>query len=287
MKYIQNQIIESRKLLPSTIAYSVVVWMLAGLLTQGWWLQFGLFLSTALIVMLINNVNLLIRIYSRSVSASFMMLSCSGVFLFPSLSGAFIQLCFATSFLTLFKAYQDRSGTGWVFYSFMCISLASIADSFVLCYLPLFWILMFFFVYAGSWRTFFASLFGVITPYWFLACWMLGNIRKRCLMRSSVVSQNYHSSCLTIRSLLQQLLLLGVLTVSGLIGTIHFLRQYYNDKIRVQQIYYGFIVMGASTIGMIFLLPQHYDMLIRMLIICVSPLIGHFLVTNPYKDYQH
>ena len=277
MKYIQNQIIESRKLLPSTIAYSVVVWMLAGLLTQGWWLQFGLFLSTALIVMLINNVNLLIRIYSRSVSASFMMLSCSGVFLFPSLSGAFIQLCFATSFLTLFKAYQDRSGTGWVFYSFMCISLASIADSFVLCYLPLFWILMFFFVYAGSWRTFFASLFGVITPYWFQACWMLWEYQEK--MFDEVISRfselSFFVSDYTFS--LQQLLLLGVLTVFGLIGTIHFLRQYYNDKIRVQQIYYGFIVMGASTIGMIFLLPQHYDMLIRMLIICVSPLIGHFL----------
>lgn len=277
MKYIQNQIAESRKLLPSAIAYSAVIWMLAGLLSQGWWLQFGLFLATAMMVMLINNVNLLIRIYSRSVSVSFILLTCSGVFLFPSLSGACIQLCFATAFFTLFKAYQDRSGTGWVFYSFMCFSLASIADSFVFCYLPLFWILMFFFVYAGSWRTFFASLFGLITPYWFQTCWMLWKYREDMLeVVSSRLSEiSFLADDYTFS--LQQLLLLGLLTALGLIGTIHFLRQHYNDKIRVQQIYFGFIVTGAFTFGLIFLLPQHYDMLIRMLIICVSPLIGHFL----------
>lgn len=277
MKYIQNQITGSRKLLPSTIVYSIVVWMLAGLLTQGWWLQLGLFLTATILMMLISNTNVLIRIYSRSVSASFMILTCSGAFLFPSLAGAFIQLCFVSSFFTLFKAYQDRTATGWIFYAFLCVSLASIADSFVLCYVPIYWVLLFFFIYAGSWRTFVASVLGLLTPYWFQACWMLWKYGEDLadVVSSRLAEITFFASEYTFT--VQQLALLGVLMVLGLIGTIHFLRQYYNDKIRVQQIYYGFIIVGIFSICLVFLLPQHYDMLIRMLIVCVSPLIAHFL----------
>ena len=108
MKYIQNQIAESRQTLPATMVYSAVVWLLAGMIQEGWWMiQFPLFLISAFLMMQLNNVNLLIRIYSRMISVSFVMLSCAAAFLFPSVTGGFVQFCFIVSILSLFNTYQE------------------------------------------------------------------------------------------------------------------------------------------------------------------------------------
>ena len=106
MKYIQNQIAVSRQTLPTTMVYSAVVWLLAGVIQEGWWMiQFPLFLISAFLMMQLNNVNMLIRIYSRMISVSFVILSCAAAFLFPSATGGFVQFCFIVSILSLFNTY--------------------------------------------------------------------------------------------------------------------------------------------------------------------------------------
>ena len=83
MKRLQNQIAGSRYTLPVTMIYGALVWLLAGLIQHQWWLQFALFNVAALLMLEFTNINVLIRIYSRSVSSAFVMLSCAAVFLFP------------------------------------------------------------------------------------------------------------------------------------------------------------------------------------------------------------
>ena len=91
MKRIQNKIAESRQTLPTALGYSAVVWLLAGMIQEGWWIQFPLFLLCAFLMMQLSNINLLIRIYSRMISVSFVVLSCAAAFLFPSIPGGFVQ----------------------------------------------------------------------------------------------------------------------------------------------------------------------------------------------------
>ena len=84
IKRLQNRIAESRYTLAVTAFYSIIIWLIAGLVSQQWWIQFGCFVVSAWMMMMINRENLLIRIYSRLVSSAYLVLTCAAVFLFAS-----------------------------------------------------------------------------------------------------------------------------------------------------------------------------------------------------------
>jgi len=278
MKRIQNKVAESRKTLPGVILYSIAVWFLAGLVQQQWWIQFFCFALASFLMVELNRLNVLIRIYSRMVSVVFIVLSSAAVFLFPSVVGAVIQLCFIASLATLYNCYQDKATPGWTFYTFLFLGIASIADVHILFFVPVFWLMMATIVYSLCWRTFIASLLGLLTPYWFWTAWTLwqenGNPTPILQHFSDLVSfQVPYDQALTT----PQLLLLALVAILGLIGSIHFLRTSYLDKIRTRQLYYSFFIIGLSALTFLILQPQHYDMLIRIIIIAASPLIGHFI----------
>lgn len=278
MKRIQNKVAESRRALPVAILYSVAVWLMAGLVQEQWWIQFFCFTLASFLMVELNRINVLIRIYSRMVSVAFIVLSSAAVFLFPSIVGAIVQLFFIASLTALYNCYQGKDTPGWTFYTFLCLGVASLADIHILFFVPIFWLMMAVIVYSLCWRTFFASLFGLLTPYWFWIAWTFwredGNPTPILQHFSDLASfQVPYDLELTT----PQLLLLALVTVLGLIGSIHFLRTSYLDKIRTRQLYYSFFIIGLSALVFLILQPQHYDMLIRIMIIAASPLIGHFI----------
>jgi hypothetical protein len=114
IKRTQNRVAESRFMLPVVVAYAIAVWLASGLLIpaipitsaellRGAWVQFACFLISAYLMVELNNSNALIRIYSRSVSCSFIVLVCAGCFLFSSLGGAIVQLCMVAAFIAAFR----------------------------------------------------------------------------------------------------------------------------------------------------------------------------------------
>ena len=249
MRRIQNRVAESRWTLPMTILYSVVIWLLAGLIQEQWWIQFGCFLLASYLMANLNNTNVLIRIYSRMVSVSFIALSSTAVFLFPSVKGAFVQLCFIASLLLFYNCYQDKEAI---------------------------------IVYSICWRTFLASLVGLLTPYWFWTAW------KLWLEEGNLTMITEHFSALADFRIpdpltFHQTLLLILVAILGITGTIHFVRTSSRDKIRTRQLYYSFFILGMSAAIFLMLQPQHYDMLIRIMIIATSPFIGHFLALTKTK----
>lgn len=284
MKYLQNQIAESRHTLPTVMVYSAVVWLLAGLLTEGWWIQFLLFVVSVFMLMQLNNVNLLIRIYSRMISVSFVILSCASVFLFPSIAGGFVQFCIIASILSLFNTYQELPVIGWLYYAFLFLSMASLVEVRILLYLPLFWFLMLVTIHVRGWRAVMASVLGVLTPYWGMLAWLLYSQRSEFDI-SQLVSHFgelsvFSTSGFTISDL-QRMLMFIVVAALGTVGGVHFLMRHYEDKFRVRQLYYSFIYLALYTVVLMFFIPSQYDMLLRILIVTVSPLIGHyFALTN-------
>ncbi len=282
MRRIQNKVAESRWALPMAILYSIAIWLLAGLVQEQWWIQFGCFLLSSTLMAHLNNINVLIRIYSRMVSVSFIFLSTAAVFLFPSVKGAAIQLCFIASLLFFYNCYQDKETPGWTFYTFLFLGLGSIADIHFLYFVPIFWLMMVIIVYSISWRTVVASLVGLLTPYWFWTAWILwqenGNITS--ITKHLLAVTDYQ---MPVPLTSQQALLLGLIVLLGITGAIHFLRTSSRDKIRTRQMFYSFFIIGTAAGILMVLQPQHYDMLIRIMTIAVSPLIGHFLALTKTK----
>ena len=276
-KRIQNKTAESRRTLPIAMLYGTAIWVLVGLFQEQWWIQFACFIMSVLLVMRINSKNLLIRIYSRSVSVAFIFLSCAAVFLFPSWTGGIVQLCCIAALMLLFDSYQDQTAVGSVYYAFLLLGIGSMFDAHVIFYLPLLWFMMKIIVYSLSWRTFFASLLGLATPYWFMSGWLLwqkdGDFQA---IANLFAVQDILQFPFDFGSVpLVYLLLMSFTTLLMVIGSIHFIHSSFRDKIRVRQFYYGFITLGIFSLAL-WILQPHNELAIRMLILTTSPLIGHY-----------
>ena len=284
MKHIQNIVAESHRTLPITAVYAIVVWLMAGLINEGWWLQFGCFVLSVFLMMQMNSQNLLTRIYSRTVSVSYMALICTSVFLFHSVSGALLQICIIATLLILFSCYQDNESPGRIFYTFLLIGIGGLINLHMLLFIPLFWILMAFFVYAMGWRTWFASLIGLLTPFWFTAGFWLFGMRSFSDLTPPFALQLPTLQWFDFSDFsMQQALFLAFIILLIVIGSIHFIIDSIHDKIRVRQLYYAFMLLGAYSLVLLIILPHEYDMLIRVITIAVSPLIGHFFALTHSK----
>ena len=278
-KHTQNIIAESRKTLPITIIYGVGIWLLAGLVNNGWWFQFLCFFASVYAMIHLNNINLMIRIYSRSVSAAYILLSCITVWLFPSVNGAVIQLGSVLILLLLFSCYQDHQTRGRTFYIFLIASTISLLEPRYLLFAPIIWLLMATTVYSLSFRTFLASIIGLITPYWLYAGWLLFNNIENPEMALIFTSRFSEIQWVTDYNALTrpQIIYLALLVVIFIVGTIHFWITSYMDKIRVRQIYTSLIMLTLYTLVLLAVQPQMYNALIYMLTIAVSPIIAHFV----------
>lgn len=277
IRYRQNRIAESRLSLPVAVVYGGLVWLAAGTVAHAWWWQFCCFAISVYLMIELNNRNALIRIYSRMVSCSFIFLTCLNSLLFPSTSGTVLQLATVAFFVLSFPCYQDRQAAGHTFYAFMVIGIASLFQVQILYVVPFCWLLMMVSFYSFSLRTFFASLLGLLTPYWIVSAYFLyyqdfsTPVRHFLPLLEDPFTFDYH--LLTLPAILTYI----TLTVLGITGIIHFLRSSYLDSVRIRMLYKGFIYPELLLIIIIPMMPQHAEWLLRMMIVCTTPLIAHFI----------
>lgn len=279
IKRIQNKIAESRHTLPIAVVYGIAIWLLAGLISEQWWIQFGCFILSIVLMTELNNQNVLIRIYSRTVSSAYIFLTCAATFLLPSLSGAVIQLCFIAAFYLLCQTYQDKEAVGKIFHAFACLGIAGLIDIQFIYYLAIIWLLMGITIYSLSIRTFLASLLGFITPFWFCFAWHLyqgGDDLLEWMGQISAVADIHFPVNYAVLSL-PCISFFAFLIILYIIGAVHFFHTSYNDKIRVRQIYYSLILLSAFSCMLTAITPELYDITIRLMIVTVSPIIAHFI----------
>lgn len=285
MKRLQNRIAESWFTLPWTLLYGIGVWLAAGLVEGGWWLQAAIFIVSVYLMVELANANMLIRIYSRSIAVMFIALTCTAPFLFPSLPDAIAALCTLAAFLTLCNCYQDKTSVGWTYYTFLILSLGTLTEVRLALYVPLFWLLMGTAIYSLSWRTLWASVLGLLTPYWALLAWFL-------YMREGDLSYYVvHFAKLTEWDLTPDYgsadsriwLCTGLCVILGLTGFIHFLRNSFHDKIRVRQIYYSLASIGLYSSILLILQPADYRLPLRLIMMTSCVLFGHFWALTQTK----
>ena len=277
MKLLQNKIAESGLTLPVTALYAIVVWLLAGVVKEQWWGQLACFILSAALLAELNNSNALIRVRSRLVSSTFLALSCAACFLFESMQGGIVQLCCVASYLILFRTYQDKEAVGWTFYAFFCLGLASMAFVPVIFLMPVLWLLMATNLLSLSWRTWTASLIGVLTPYWLTLPYFIYMQDFMPLADHlaglGAFSFPFDYSTLTVG----QVLVFAFVLLLAAAGSMHLWRYGYEDSIRVRLLYGCFMGIDAVVLLFVALQPQHYQVLMPLAIINTSPIIAHFL----------
>ena len=277
MKRLQNRIAESKNTLPAALVYGLGVWLFGGLVTDQLWLQFGLFVVTALLLVYLNNSIALLRVRSRMVSCTFIALTCCASQLFPSLSGGLSALCLTVALIFMFHSYHDFQVSGRTYFSFLFIGLISVTFIKVLWLVPLIWILMGTNMITLNVRTIIASLMGIITPYWFVLPWCL--LRHDFSWLSSHLSQfvtftpAFDLSGIPIGIVA---LFLFILIATSL-GINHILYRGFEDKTRIR-LTFGFLSI-LSVACMLFLIvqPQYYEEMMPIIIVLTCPVIGHYI----------
>lgn len=230
-----------------------------------------------------NNANSLIRIYSPMVSCSLLVMTVMSSFLFSAVEPFVVQASLITFFIFFFKAYQNPTATGWIFYAFVALGIASIAFVQVLFFVPVLWILMANKVMAFSARTFFATLLGITAPYWFLASYYfyVGDVDyfARHFIDLAQIDSVFNLSMLDEH----RIATLTLIFLLALVGSLHFITYSYLDKIRTRMIYETFITLDICCFALIAVLPQYFNQLLGIAIVCTSPLIGHYLALSHTK----
>lgn len=283
-KHIQNRIAENKLALPVTAIYGVLIWLAGGLIQQRLWIPFILFLGSTYLIVELNNQNALIRIYSRMVSCSFIVLTAMTAVSIRDTGPFAVQLSVIAFYSIIFHAYQNRRSAGWVFFAFCCISLGSLFWVQELYFVPVLWIILAVHLRAFNSRSFFASLLGLLIPYWFAAGYefYLGDItpltdhfRELGIFRPPLAFYQ-HASLLWFVTV-------AFISLLGLTGTVHFLRNSFKDKIRTRMLYEIFITLFLCTLVFLILQPQHEACLLLLLITDVSLLIAHFIALTHTK----
>ena len=279
IKYRQNRVAESRLLLSFSVIYGCIIWLAAGLVVHAWWWQFCLFAISSYLIMELNNHHALIRIYSRSVAVSFIVLTGVTCYLFPSLEAGITMLCLTASMLTLYKTFQDKAAVGWAFYTFLLLGLITLMKVHAFWLVPVYWLVMAFCLGSLGWRTFLGSLLGLILPYFYLAAIVFyrfkGDFKPFTdhFLPLTDFQFPYHYTQIP----LQHILTYAFLLILSLTGIIHFLRTSYNDRLRIRLFYYSFMLIVLTMFVLIALQPQHFELFVQMAIIMTSPLIAHFI----------
>lgn len=283
IKRAQNRIAESRATLPWTAVICLLIWLVGGVITHGWWLQMGVAALAMVMMALLNNVNALIRIYSRMISCSFIVLMTMTAYLWPQLSAGMVALAVTTFYLLLFQTYQDKRAMGMIFYAYAMLGIGSIFWVRLLWLVPVFWILMATNILAFSGRTFFASILGLVLPYWFLGGYYFLTGQIAMLGEHFVDILNMGPLFAFELLDLHHFVTMGFVFLLGILGIVHFLRNSYKDKIRIRMYYEAFIVIELVLMAAIIVFPKMADPIMALLITTTAPLIGHFLALTHTK----
>ena len=263
--------------LPVTAVYVVLVCLAAGLLEGQMWTSFALLAVSSFLMMQLNNANALIRVYSRMVSCSFLVLSAMSTFLLSDPAYGGVQLCLVAFYVLFFRAYQDKRAVGSIFYAFLMLGIASIWFVQILFFVPVLWILLYTNVLAGSARTFFASILGLVLPYWFVEVYYVYIGEPLALMPHFMTLAEFRTLDLSLPWTGPQLAAAALVLLFTIVGVVHFHRNSYMDKIRTRMLFEIFTAMAVSTVVFLFLQPQHVNCLLGMMIVSISPLFGHFV----------
>ena len=250
---------------------------MSGLFSHNLWGQFACFVVSTYLMVELNNSNALIRIYSRMMSCSYILLVCMSPFLFHSTSTMLLSICTIATFIALFITYQDKQSMGWTFYGFTSLGIASVIDVRMLYFAPVLWVAVVFYLRSMTLRTFLTSIFGLLCPYWFLSLYLIyTDDFTPAIEHFSQLARFGRVADITGLPL-NMLLSTGLTFILGVTGIVHYVRNRINDKTRTRMLFNTFILVDIASMVFIILQPQLYMPLLTMMIITTSPLIAHFI----------
>ena len=257
-KRLQNIIAENVLTLYVCTIYGLFTWIMAGVFVHHLWWQLILLAATNYLMIEMSKDIIFLRIRSWMVTSTFMMLTAGCGFNYGSMEAGIVGLCTAITLFMLFLTYQNPEDVNHTYYAYLSLGIASLFYVQALYFVPLIWLLTLYTIQSLGIRTWLSSLLGLITPYWFALPLFLYWQDFDTIKEHFSPLVYFPDSEISLMPI--QIILFIVVAALALIGAINFWRQSYEER-----------------------KPQHFDTLIRVVLICASPFIAHFFTFTSTK----
>ena len=283
----QKNIASNRFTLVVVSIFAAIVWVVydmtphqageseEGVFSLSFVLGFALCALAVYLMAELNTRYVLLRISSRMLSTCLVML-CAAASMLHHLSPAHLMLvCAVASYFPMFATYQRPYSTTRIFLEYLFIGLASYLFPQVLYLVPVYWVVQGM-LRALTFRSWVASLLGIITPYWFLVSYAYITDKLHLFTKHFGEIMSIGLPDYTLLSHKQ--ILVGALSlVLFILGGIDFSRKNHLDKTRVRSYYYAVLLLGASSFVWLFLQPQYFNLIIPFCLVHAAMIGGHFV----------
>ena len=196
-------------------------------------------------------------------------------------AGWVATLSLACSYHVMFYAYQQHEPVVAVFHTFVLLGIACLAVPHMMVLVPLYYWYLLVFLRCLSWRGFWAGIVGLALPVCFVLGWSIAmgdyaflySRAKDLSMTPWIVGQDY-SWLLEYNSTKTLVLCFAALLIS--VGVVHYINNYYNDKIRTRMYLYIYVIQTMALALLIMCMPGKMEMLYPLMMLGGSVMIAHF-----------
>ena len=261
--------------LPTATLIAAAIWLLPGIADKNLWGGLAVTGLAAYFLVEHNNRNALLRVRSRMMGTTFLMLSAACPELhrwdFSMLPG----LCLIAAYFPLFASYQKDRTASEVMHAFALVSIGSFVYPPLLLLQLLFYFCLGVQLRALNRRSFFAGLIGAFLPYWlYLGYAVWADIFPEAFLpfaEAFLFTPPDYSVLLP-----WQIVSAAFVGLLSLASIFHLLRTAYNDKIRTRMFFYAITLTECVLLAATALQPQRFNVLFPLLLANSSPLIAHY-----------
>ena len=286
---LHNRIAESELTFPICALLAILSWgwqawrMAAGYEALAW-LGGGLLMAllVAYVVMETNNTFQLIRVRTRWVAGTWLLLASAFPFMHAAGAPLLLTAIMAICYNLTFHCYQLPKSAPQYFYITLLLSAGSILHPLMLAFLPAFFFYIIVLMRSMSLRTLVAGLAGILLPYLLWGAWQfLSDDLSPLFMHYQRISGWTLPHAEDYRQLsVRQIISWSIIGFYTLVGLLHYWRTNYNDKIRTRMMLYVFAWQTILLHGLLALLPRCYTTLMALMFVSVPPLFIHYLALS-------
>lgn len=270
-----HRVINGSLTLPVTTVLTLVAWLVPDMGNGLLWAGLAMTGLATYLILELNNRNSLLRIRSRMISSTFLLLMAVCPMLHSFELYTLPTLCFLLSYYTLFASYQQHRAEGYIFHSFLFTGIGSLLFPPMLLLAFSYTFNMLFQLRNLRLRTLMAGLTGLLTPYWIMAAYGIWNNQLDTTFGYLTEWKNQVIPDYTILTS-HEWVTAATILFFALLAFIHFFRTAYNDKIRTRIFYYIIATQEVVLVAGLLLLPQHFEQLLSLVVANSSFLIAHY-----------